>query len=136
MLHAARTRFLNGEAHARAIEAERIHAALEQRQQTLEKLENAEARNTAVIEAAPDPVMLVDHQDRITVANEAAFEAFGYAREELIGRTLADTIVPERLREAHLLAVSRYLDSGRSDIIGQRVRQTARRADGSEFPRR
>jgi PAS domain S-box-containing protein len=133
MLHAARTRFLKSEAHARAIETERIHAALEQRQQTLEKLQNAEARSTAVIEASPDPVMLVDHQDRITEANEAAVEAFGYARDELIGRTLADTIVPERLREAHLLGVSRYLDSREPILIGQRVRLPARRADGSEF---
>ena len=144
VLYRSRQAYLDSQAHAREsqrIQSERIHAALreaeselEQRQRILGRLEAAEARSAAVTEVSPDAVILVDHHDRITVANPTAVEIFGYAREDLVGRTLAETIVPERLRESHLIGISRYLESREPHVIGRRLRLPARRADGTEFP--
>ena len=52
----------------------------------------------------------------------------------MVGRTVAETIIPESLREAHRHGLERYLRSGRGPVVGRRVELTAMRADGSEFP--
>lgn len=143
-LYSSRRAFIEGQLRSSRIQQvqnERMHSALRdaefelaQRQMLLRRLEAAEARSSAIIEASPDAMILVDHHDRITVANPMAVEIFGYSQDDLIGRSLAETIVPERLRESHLLGMSRYLESGQAHLIGRRIRLPARRADGSEFP--
>ena len=46
----------------------------------------------------------MDAKGRIVEWNPAAEQTFGYAREEAIGRSLAELMIPERLRQAHKAA--------------------------------
>ena len=94
----------------------------------------SEARQRAILEAALDGVLSIDHQARITYANTAAEKIFGYRADELIGRALAETIVPPSLRQAHRDGFARYLATREARILDQRIEITAMRADGSEFP--
>ncbi len=70
----------------------------------------------------------------MTYANSAFERTFGYRVEEVIGRELAEVIVPPSLREAHRNGIARYLATIRPRILGQRIEVAAMRADGSEFP--
>jgi diguanylate cyclase (GGDEF)-like protein/PAS domain S-box-containing protein len=94
---------------------------------------STEARRRAVLEAAPDPVISVDGEGRISEFNPAAGVAFGLARDDALGRPVTD-LVPERLRERHLDGFRRCLDGAEPGILGRRFESVALRADGSEFP--
>jgi PAS domain S-box-containing protein len=89
---------------------------------------------SAYLEAALDCVVLADASGRVVEFNPAAERTFGYTREEAIGRSLADLIVPPSLRERHRRAFARFVESRKGSLFGQRLELTGMRADGSEFP--
>jgi PAS domain S-box-containing protein len=60
--------------------------------------------------------------------------AFGYAREDVVGRSMADLIIPQRYRDAHNHGFAHYLAGGEGRILGKRRELAAIRADGTEFP--
>ena len=97
-------------------------------------LRRSEARKAAILDAALDCIMTIDHEGSITEFNPAAERTFGYRRDEVVGRQLADAIIPPSLREKHRQGLARYLATGEARLIGRRVEMTAVRADGSEFP--
>jgi PAS domain S-box-containing protein len=100
------------EARASLAEAQKIRTQME--------------RAAAVLEAAPDAVVIVDAAERITMANARAESVFGYSRHELLGRP-AEMLIPKRLYgDTHRLDWQRPA-AGALELI-------ARRRDGSEFP--
>src|SRR2546426_2736858 len=97
-------------------------------------LGESEARRVAILDTALDSVIAMDHQGRIVDFNPAAERTFGYRRDEVIGKTLAETIVPPSLREAHRRGLAKYLETGEGPVLGRRIELTGLRKDGSEFP--
>ena len=104
------------------------------RKQSAEAIARSENRLRATVEAALDCIIAMDGEGVIRAFNPAAEACFGYRAAEVVGRTLADTLIPERFRAAHVAGLARYLDSGHGPFIGHRVEVVARRADGEEFP--
>jgi PAS domain S-box-containing protein len=98
------------------------------------ELKHSEARKTAILESALDCIVTIDHEGCITEFNPPAEHTFGYRRDEVLGKHLADTIIPPSLREKHRQGFARYLATGESRVLGKRIEMTAVRADGSEFP--
>ncbi|HMG25049.1 MAG TPA: PAS domain S-box protein [Kofleriaceae bacterium] len=91
-------------------------------------------RHTRLIEAAADAVIEIDDRGIVTEFTPASERMFGYAKAQAVGRSLAELIVPERLRNRHRAGLARYFETGQSTLIGARVELTAMRADGSELP--
>ena len=89
---------------------------------------------SAYLEAAIDCVIVADASGRIVEFNPAAERTFGYSRQEALGRTIAELIVPPSLRERHAAAFARFVQTGAGSMLGRRVELTGMRADGSEFP--
>jgi PAS domain S-box-containing protein len=104
----------------------------------LKRAENAaresEARKAAVMEAALDAIVLMDHDGRITEFNPAAERTFGFTRDDVVGLSLADVIIPPHLREAHRAGLVKYLETGEGPIVGRRIEVAAVRKGGAEFP--
>jgi diguanylate cyclase (GGDEF)-like protein/PAS domain S-box-containing protein len=103
------------------------------------KQHNAEARRSdartrAMLDAALDGVITIDREGLIVEFNPAAEQMFGYARDEALGRAMADLIIPPALRSGHKAGFERYLETGQGRLIGKRVEVSAMRRDGSEFP--
>jgi PAS domain S-box-containing protein len=88
----------------------------------------------AYLQAALDAVIVADASGCVVEFNPAAERIFGYTREEALGRTLAELIVPPSLRKRHTLAFARFIETGEARLLGQRIELTGMRADGSEFP--
>ncbi|HEX5474591.1 MAG TPA: PAS domain S-box protein [Vicinamibacterales bacterium] len=109
----------------RARRAEREHTRLLQRSQ---------ARHEGILNSAIDCIVTMDAQGRIAEFNPAAEQVFGYRRDEVVGRDMADLLVPERYRDAHRHGLARQLATGQSNILGKRVELSALRRDGTEFP--
>ena len=94
----------------------------------------AEARKSAMLESALDAIISIDHQGNILEFNPAAEKIFGYTRAEMIGQPMSAAIIPPCYREKHQQGVTRYLSTGESRILNQRLELTAIRSDGSQFP--
>ncbi|HVF46068.1 MAG TPA: PAS domain S-box protein [Pyrinomonadaceae bacterium] len=94
----------------------------------------AEARKAAMFETALDSVISIDHRGIVTEFNPAAEETFGYTRADVIGRELAELIIPEEMREAHRRGLAHYLKTGEGPVLERRIEISGLRADGSEFP--
>jgi PAS domain S-box-containing protein len=105
-----------------------------ERAQSDAALKSGEARKAAILDSALDCVMTIDHEGCITEFNPAAERTFGYRRDEVIGKQMADVIIPPSLREQHRLGLARYVATGEERVLGRRLEITAVRADGSEFP--
>jgi PAS domain S-box-containing protein len=91
-------------------------------------------RVSAYFEAALDCVIMADEAGRVVEFNPAAERTFGYSRDEVLGQTLAELIVPPSLRERHINAFARLVETGHGSVLGRRMELTGMRADGSEFP--
>jgi PAS domain S-box-containing protein len=93
-----------------------------------------DARRRAMLDVAFDSVVTMDERGYVLAVNRAAERTFGYGAHEMVGRLVADVIIPPSLREAHRAGLERYLRTGRGPVVGRRVELTAMRKDGSEFP--
>ena len=105
---------------------ERTHAQAE--------LLETRALNQRIVERALDAVISIDAGGTVLEFNPAAEETFGYRRDEVLGRELADMVIPERYRERHRRGLSRLRENGEPTLLGRRIELSARRADGAEFP--
>jgi PAS domain S-box-containing protein len=94
----------------------------------------SDQRVNAYFEAALDCVIMADASGRVVEFNPAAERTFGYSRDEALGRTMAELIVPPSLRERHTTAFARFIETGHGTMLGRRLELTGMRADGSEFP--
>ena len=130
-------------ADARALDAEllatmstlgdQIGQAVERRRDA-EVLRAKEARHRAMLDAALDCVVTMDHQGRVVDFNPAAERTFGYRAGDAVGRDMADLIVPPELRERHRRGLARYMETEEPVLLDRRLEITGLRADGTTLP--
>ncbi len=99
-----------------------------------EEVRASHARTRAILQAALDCIITIDADGRIVEFNPAAEATFGYSRDEVLGETLAQKIIPAELRASHRDGLERYLATGEGRLLGRRIETTAMRADGTCFP--
>ena len=92
----------------------RITAARQEKEQALR---HSEARLRAILEAALDCIITIDHEGCIVEFNPAAERTFGYRRAEVIGKEMAALMVPPALREGH----RRSLATGEGPLLDGRM---------------
>ena len=105
-----------------------------ERKRVEEALRESEARKRAILESSMDCIITMDHDGAVADWNPAAEKTFGYTLEEAIGKEMALLIIPQRFREQHRQGLTRYLATGKAQVIGQRLELSAERRDGTEFP--
>jgi two-component system, LuxR family, sensor kinase FixL len=87
----------------------------------------------AVMDAAVDAVILIDHAGYIQAFNRAAEGLFGWSAGEMVGRNVS-LLMPDPDRSAHDQHLDRYLQTGKAHIIGRGRELEAQRRDGKRFP--
>lgn len=97
-------------------------------------LRESENRKSAILNTAVDAIVTMDHRGNVADFNPAAEAIFGYSRETVLSKPMADFIIPERLRERHWQGLARYLETGHGPVLGRPIEMPALRADGTEFP--
>ena len=105
-----------------------------ERCRAVQAVQASEARKTAILNAAFDSIITMDHLGNVVEVNRAAERTFGYRADEMIGRELAALIVPPSLRAAHRRGVRKYLETGATSIAYHPLELEGMRKDGSEFP--
>lgn len=107
---------------------------LTERREKEAALEEALVHKRAIVETALDCIIVIDDAGCVTEFNPAAEKTFGYAKKDILGQSLAETIVPKSYRAAHTKGLARYAETGIPHVVGRRVEIEACRADGSLFP--
>jgi len=87
----------------------------------------------AMIDSAPDGIVVVDALGQILFVNQAVGRMFGYGRGELVGKPV-EVLVPEARRAAHVTARQGFQRSPRIREMGATLDLLGQRADGSRFP--
>ena len=94
----------------------------------------ASAKNAAIMHAAGDAIVTIDHLGHMLAVNDAAHRIFGYADGELAGRKVA-MLMPEASRAAHEHGLARVVAGGTPRLVGvSNVQVRGLRSDGCEFP--
>ncbi len=88
----------------------------------------------SIFDTALDAVVTMDARGVITDWNPMAQTIFGWPKSEAVGRTVADTIIPQRYREAHRLGLARFLETGKGSVLNTRIEIEGLHRDGHEFP--
>jgi PAS domain S-box-containing protein len=94
----------------------------------------AEALHSASAEAALDCIVSMDAEGKVREWNDAARETFGYRKEEVLGRDLADLIIPPEQREQHRRGLRHTVETGEGRILDRRLEVMATHRRGSHFP--
>ena len=100
----------------------------------LETLRKSGQRYRAILESSLDAIVVVNQGGFIEEFNPAAEHMFGHTAATVLGRELAEVLVPPTLRAEHRAGMARYFTRGKSRLLGHRMEMTALHADGTEFP--
>jgi PAS domain S-box-containing protein len=87
----------------------------------------------ALLELAPDAIVIVDRHGQVSIVNRRTEEMFGYDRDELLGQPI-EILIPERFRERHVGHRDGYIANPRTRPMGTGMELFGRRKDGTDFP--
>ena len=87
----------------------------------------------ALLDAAVDAIIVIDHRGRIETFNSAAEVIFGFDAQEVLGKNVS-LLMPEPYKGEHDGYIRNYLDTGDAKIIGIGREAQARRKGGPVFP--
>jgi PAS domain S-box-containing protein len=90
-------------------------------------------RFLALVESAPDAMVIIDGEGKISLVNRQAEKLFGYRREEMLGQPV-EMLVPEGLREEHVRHRADYASNPQVRPMGPKLELKGVRKGGSEFP--
>lgn len=88
----------------------------------------------AILEIADNAFVSLDAEGRVLEWNPRAEKLFGYSREEAIGATLADLIIPERYHMLHRTGLERVRTTDEAGVFRRQLSVEAVRRDHTEFP--
>jgi protein-histidine pros-kinase len=97
------------------------------------ELKSAEGLFEALLEAAPDAMLVLRDDGRMVLINNQVERLFGYARHELIGQPV-ELLVPKRFHREHPSHRSAYFGDPRTRPMGVGLDLYGCKKDGTEFP--
>ncbi len=86
-----------------------------------------------LLEAAPDPIVIVNEAGAIVHVNARVEEMLGYRRAELLGERV-EVLLPERYAVSHRVHRGDYIAAPSARPMGSGLELWARHKDGTEIP--
>ena len=101
--------------------------------QAEEAVRQSEARKAAILEAAVDAIITLNHEGKVIEWNPAAEKIFGWSRAEAVSQEMAQLLVPAASRAAYDRTLALCLKFPES-VQGERLELVMTRRDSSEVP--
>jgi PAS domain S-box-containing protein len=98
------------------------------------KLKKSEETTRTILINAFDAIIIMDANGVVQNWNKSAETIFGWNSKEVVGKVLADKIIPQEYREAHKKGLARFLLTGQGRILNQQIEMTALHRSGDQFP--
>jgi PAS domain S-box-containing protein len=98
-----------------------------------EALRESERVARGIVDTALDALVQMDEAGIIVEWNPQAEKTFGWSRDDVIGQSLAATIIPPAYRARHAAGLARFLRTGEGAVLGKRIEIDALARDGREF---
>jgi two-component system, LuxR family, sensor kinase FixL len=117
----------------RIVGASKIARDITERRRAEADLRAREARLQAILDTAPEAIVVIDAQGTVESFSPSAEAVFGYPATEIVGKNVSQ-LMPEPDRDAHDGYLAHYLKAGERRVIGVGRVVKGRRKDGSEFP--
>ena len=109
-----------------------VERALQDAKERAARIE-AESMFRGVVENAPDPMIVVDANGGIVLANGEVKKVFGYSQSDLIGKPV-ESLVPESRRAVHLAHRAGFMADARRRPMGAQMQLVAVHRDGRQIP--
>lgn len=97
-------------------------------------MEQSEERNRNIMNASLNAIITIDKKGIITFWNTQAESIFGWKKEEVIGKTLTETIIPKQHHKGHNAGMQHYLATGEGPVLNRNIELPAVNRWGEEFP--
>lgn len=112
--------------------ASQVAAALKNAR-LLAQVSKSEARFRGLFESAPDAIVIVDENGRISLINRQAEDLFGYPRHELINQSI-EILIPKSVRKSHIKKRVRYISHPQNRQMSKERNLSAQHKNGRQFP--
>jgi diguanylate cyclase (GGDEF)-like protein/PAS domain S-box-containing protein len=106
-----------------------IYRDISDRKRAEAELQREKAYLDRLVETAPEGIVVLDPEGRVTLHNSEFCRMFGYGPQEVLGRRVDDLLVPEPLAEEGRELTRMAMEGGR---VTRETRR--RRKDGSTLP--
>ena len=97
-------------------------------------LEQSEEQNRVIMNASLNGTIIINSAGVITLWNEQAEKIFGWKQEEVLGKTLGETIIPQRHHEGHTKGIAHYIATKEGPALNKQIELPALNKQGVEFP--
>ena len=104
----------------------------EEQEASRRQIASSEAGRKAILDSSVDGILIFGENDTIIEVNSAAEQVFGWDRQSLVGRHVADTIIAAEHRENYLKMLEHSKTEG-TGFLGRRLKVKALHMDGQEF---
>lgn len=106
--------------------------------QLAEKQEELDQQNEylrAIFNVAISALIVIDDEGKIVDWSPSAQDMFGYTRDEVLGKELAELVIPENYRDQHRKGLALYKETGQGRLVsGQLFEMEAIDREGQQFP--
>jgi len=111
-----------------------VYQQLKEKEESEKRTRDQEARVHAILDSAYDAFAAVDLDGMIVDWNRQARITFGWTRDEVLRRSIADILIPSHFRETFRSNLQNFIQTGIAPILNKRIDLAALHRDGYEIP--
>lgn len=98
-----------------------------------DKAQSEKKQVEALLEFAPDPIIILDDKNQINLVNARTEEVFGYSREELLGKSIK-LLIPRKIVTTQVDNLNQHQKNKEIRFTYARQKLIAHHKDGRKFP--